>query len=127
MKLKVFFLIVFSILYTACSFGDSMILEKQDTQFFTVKVIGTENETVKLLISGLSFHSGLSVSEVTTDIDGDNLSVQVNLQPAVMGGSGRFEHEISIPSTVSKVLFGKKQVKIWDRSHKDQGVSQLDF
>lgn len=120
MKFKLFALAAFSIFYAACSFGESMILEKKDTQFFTVKVAGIENGTVNLLISGLSFHSGLSVSEMVSEVENENLLIKVYLHPAAKGGSGRFEYELDVPPTVSHILFGNERVSIWDRGQENK-------
>ncbi|WP_444884102.1 hypothetical protein [Microbulbifer sp. PSTR4-B] len=116
MKFRIFLLTLLSSFYVACSFGEPMILEKKDTQFFTVKVIDVEHDTVSLLVSGLSFHSALSVSKISTEVEGGNLSVKVHLQPGLKGGSGSFEQEVIVPPSVSNVVFGNDKVKVWSRN-----------
>lgn len=109
-----FFLIAAVLLTTACNAGDDMILEYKDVQSFQATVI-FDRTPLALKISGLAFHSAMSVEKITTKIEGPLLTIYVHLTVAKSGLSGRFEYELSVPDSVNEVRFGKEKFVIWKR------------
>src|SRR5438477_6988373 len=91
---------------------DRMVLELKDTQNFQVSVIRERNE---LQISGLVFHSALAVEKITTERQGQDIVVEVQLVRARKGLSGSFNYTFAVPADVSRVLFGKERKEIWRR------------
>jgi hypothetical protein len=105
---------ILTLSHVACSADNRMVLEKKDIQFFNVEE-KREEEAIILRISGLAFHSSLSVSDIKTEIQGTSLLVFVFLAPARDGRSGSFSFEVSVPASVKDVCFGNEKTIIWER------------
>lgn len=95
----------------------AMILEHKDTLQFKVQQL-PDQVPLKIKVSGLSGHSALSVSKITTEINGSVLIIYVHLTLATISGetSGRFDYELIIPDSINEIKFGKKKVSIWKRN-----------
>lgn len=91
-----------------------MILEYKDVQFFKAEAEPPSAPT-SLKISGLAFHSALSVGKITDENDAGSIVVLVHLIPATPGTSGSFAIDIPIPDSVNDVRFGNERVEIWKR------------
>jgi len=101
------------------SSGESfaMILEHEDVLQFKVQPL-PDQVPKQIKVSGLSGHSALSVSKITTEMNGSVLIIYVHLTLAAISGgtSGRFEYELTIPESINEIQFGKKKVSIWKRT-----------
>jgi hypothetical protein len=95
-----------------CGKGAPMVLMLEDVQNFNVSD-SSNGEVTQLRISGLAFHSSLAVDKITTQVDGSNLLVKVELVPARGDLSGRFDYPVDIPSNVKRVYFGDMKHQIW--------------
>lgn len=102
------------LLTTACNAGDDMILEYKDVQSFKATPMPDRTPLV-LKISGLAFHSAMSVEKITTRTEGSSLIVYVHLTLARPGLSGKFEYELPVPSSINEVRFGNEKAVIWKR------------
>jgi hypothetical protein len=107
-------LIAVTFLTTVCNAGDDMILEYKDVQFFKVTEIHSRKPLV-VKISGLAFHSAMSVEKITTRSEQSSLVVYVHLTLARPGLSGRFEYELTVPDSINEVRFGNEKAVIWKR------------
>ncbi|WP_211443997.1 hypothetical protein [Collimonas humicola] len=114
MKNILFSLITFFM--AACAQGSEMILESKDVQFFKM-VEAVSSSSPILEISGLAFHSSLAVSEMTSKLENESLSIFVHLVPVKKGLSGNFTYEIPVLSGVNEIRFGNQAVVIWKRGY----------
>ena len=101
------------IMTLACSASDDTILEYKDVNLNVTELPNRTPFTLK--ISGLAFHSALSVEKITTKTEGAALIVYVHLTIAKPGLSGRFEHELPVPNSINQVQFGNGKYTIWKR------------
>lgn len=97
-----------------CTAKQDMILEYKDVQFFKAEA-EPPSAPKTLRISGLAFHSALSVGKITSESEAGSLVVLIHLIPATKGTSGSFAFELSIPDSIRDVRFGNERVVIWKR------------
>src|SRR5258708_11291879 len=82
-----------------CTFMHHEIIESKDVQFFKVEKLPGEHP-VKVRLSGLAFKSAMSVTKITTKIEGSAIIVSVHLALAKPGTSGSFEYDLVVPDSV---------------------------
>ncbi len=110
---NILFYIVLMVMTPACIASDDTILEYKDVNLDVTELPNRTPLTLK--ISGLAFHSVLSVEKITTKTEGASLIVYVHLTIAKPGLSGRFEHELSVPDSINQVQFGNGKHTVWKR------------
>jgi hypothetical protein len=98
----------------ACAGLNAMTLEFKDVQSFSLSEDRNDG-LLSLRISGLAFHSALAVERVETITKDDTIVVKVLLVPARSGLSGRFDHTVSVPSKIQRVVFGENGYQIWPK------------
>lgn len=113
-KLKSIFFLLVAFLMADCAQGGEIILESKDVQFFKVVEIASWPSPC-LKISGLAFHSSLAVSEMTSKLESNSLTILIHLVPVKNGLSGNFSYEIAVPIEVNVVKFGDEAIIIWKR------------
>jgi hypothetical protein len=100
--------------------ADSMILDYKDVQFF--KVQETERgSSIMLELSGLAFHSSLTVESIETQDEDGCIIVLVHLTLARSGLTGNCDDTCDVPENVNCVYFGTSKQLIWKRS---SGIEQ---
>lgn len=96
----------------SCAPVNGEILEFRDVQDFSVHQQADGNE-VYIQVSGLAFHSSLSVDSIEIKRIDNDLMLYVHLVPAALAQSGRFNASIPVPKDIEKVFFGKERYLIW--------------
>jgi hypothetical protein len=105
---------IMMLLMVSCVFGDHMLLEYKDVQFFKVR----ETQSVPIVfleISGLAFHSSLAVEKVETQREDKSLVILIHLTPARSGLTGNFTYIFDVPASIESVYFGTGKHLIWKR------------
>jgi len=105
---------ILMIVATDCAAGNDIILEYKDVQSFKLIEL-PDRPGHGLKISGLAFHSALSVDKMTTETVDTALIIYIHLVPAKPGLSGSFEYELTVPDSIREVRFGRERVVIWKR------------
>ena len=111
---KCFLCILALLTVGGCAAVQNAVLESKDVQFLKVHELQAARPT-RLKISGLAFHSAMSVNKITTKTEGSAMVVLVHLAIAKQGTSGSFEYELAVPDSVNEVRFGNSSVRIWKR------------
>jgi hypothetical protein len=96
----------------SCAGSKEMILEYNDVQFFRAVLVSKS----ALEVSGLSFHSSMTVKNVDAKQKDDKINISVYLQSASRGGRGDFNYKLSIPGSVNMITFGPTHEVIWRRN-----------
>ena len=95
-----------------------MIVEIKDVNHF--EVIEFPNaDSLKIRMRGIAMHSILSVTKITSHIEGTTLTVKVHLGFIVMNRSSSrtsyFDYEVTVPNSVEKVQFGNQGALVWQQ------------
>ncbi|MCI5127579.1 MAG: hypothetical protein D3907_03545 [Candidatus Electrothrix sp. AUS3] len=112
---KLFFIMFCTVFSTGCA--RDMVLEFKDIQSFHIEVISKKEESVKIRLSGLAFHSSLAVKDMKVERREHEMQIIIFLSRAKLGMSGSFEYTLTLPSDVSIVTLGQERKLIWDRRH----------
>ena len=92
-----------------------MTLEFKDVQFFRAEETEKAGKQI-LVVSGLAFHSSMTVSGIEEVREDDFKILIVNLSLAEPSKSGSFEYEIIIEPELNSIKFGKEKHEIWSRT-----------
>jgi hypothetical protein len=90
------------------------VLRYEDVRFFDVETVRPAPQ-VAINVSGMMANSGLGVETISTEINGTELQVLVNLGVGGHGLPGQFKRFVEIPEGVETVVFGTEKTVIWTR------------
>jgi hypothetical protein len=90
------------------------VLRYEDVRFFDVETVRATPQ-VAINISGMMANGTLGVETISTDVNGTEMQVLVNLGVGGHGLPGQFKRFIEIPDNVNTVVFGTEKTVVWTR------------